>query len=53
MIEFNRMTVVSGAEVISDSYSHIEIEVLEVQCGIETRGQGVPLRPCIRGETHQ
>ncbi len=40
MSEFNRMTVVAAAEVISDSYSHSEIDVLEVQWGIEDRGGG-------------
>jgi len=38
--EFNRMTVVAAAEVVSDSYSHSEIDVLEVQWGIEDRGGG-------------
>ncbi|RWX14138.1 hypothetical protein EHI42_18455 [Rhizobium hidalgonense] len=40
MGEFNRMTVVAAAEVISDSYSHSEIDVLEVQWEIEDRGGG-------------
>jgi len=40
MGEFNRMTVVAAAEVISDSYSHSDIDVLEVQWGIEDRGGG-------------
>ncbi|MCX2698513.1 hypothetical protein [Ochrobactrum chromiisoli] len=40
MREFNRMTVVAAAEVISDSYSHSDIDVLEVQWGIEDRGGG-------------
>ncbi|MBX5196719.1 hypothetical protein HFO39_24375 [Rhizobium leguminosarum] len=40
MSEFNRMTVVAAAEVISDSYSHSDIDVLEVQWGIEDRGGG-------------
>ncbi len=40
MGEFNRMTVVAAAEVISDSCSHSDIDVLEVQWGIEDRGGG-------------
>ncbi|TCR97806.1 hypothetical protein [Rhizobium sp. BK418] len=40
MGEFNRMTVVAAAEVISDSYSHSDIDVFEVQWGIEDRGGG-------------
>ncbi|MGV2168813.1 hypothetical protein [Agrobacterium tumefaciens] len=40
MGEFNRMTVVAAAEVISDSYSHSEIDVLEMQWGIEDKGGG-------------
>ncbi len=40
MGEFNRMTVVAAAEVISDSHSHSDIDVLEVQWGIEDRGGG-------------
>jgi len=40
MGEFNRMTVVAAAEVISDSYPHSDIDVLEVQWGIEDRGGG-------------
>ncbi len=31
MGEFNRMTVVAAAEVISDSYSHSDIDVIEKQ----------------------
>ncbi|SES42864.1 hypothetical protein [Rhizobium sp. NFR03] len=40
MGEFNRMTVVAAAEVISDSHSHSDIDVLEVQWGIDDRGGG-------------
>lgn len=40
MGEFNRMTVVAAAEVISDSYSHSDIDVIEMQWGIEDRGGG-------------
>jgi len=40
MGEFNRMTIVAAAEVISDSHSHSDIDVLEVQWGIDDRGGG-------------
>ncbi|MBY5751469.1 hypothetical protein [Rhizobium leguminosarum] len=40
MGEFNRMTIVAAAEVISDSHSHNDIDILEVQWGIEDRGGG-------------
>ncbi|WEZ85434.1 hypothetical protein P6U16_25410 (plasmid) [Rhizobium sp. 32-5/1] len=40
MSEFNRMTVVAAAEVISDTHSHSDIDVLEVQWGLEDRGGG-------------
>lgn len=35
MTEFNRMTIVAAAEVISDFNSHSDIDVLEVQWGID------------------
>ena len=38
MSEFNRMTVVAAAEVISGFQSHSDMEVLEVQWGIARRG---------------
>ena len=37
MSEFNRMTIVAAAEVISDFRSHSDMEVLEVQWGIVGR----------------
>ena len=37
MNQFNRMTVVAAAEVISDFKSHSDMEVLEVQWGISGR----------------
>ena len=37
MSEFNRMTVVAAAEVISDFHSHSDMEVLEVQWGVAGR----------------
>ncbi|MCY4477361.1 MAG: hypothetical protein OXC70_05175 [Gammaproteobacteria bacterium] len=37
MSEFNRMTVVAAAEVISEFHSHSDMEVLEVQWGIAGR----------------
>ncbi len=37
MSEFNRMTIVAAAEVISDFKSHAEMEVMEVQFGILER----------------
>lgn len=37
MSEFNRMTVVAAAEVISSFKSHSDMEVLEVQWGIDGR----------------
>lgn len=37
MSEFNRMTIVAAAEVISDFKSHSDMEVLEVQWGIAGR----------------
>ncbi len=37
MSEFNRMTVVAAAEVISEYHSHSDMEVLEVQWGIAGR----------------
>lgn len=37
MTEFNRMTIVAAAEVIADSNSHSDMEVLEVQWGIHGR----------------
>lgn len=40
MGEFNRMTIVAAAEVISDSHTHNDIDILEVQWGIEDRGGG-------------
>ncbi len=40
MGEFNRMTIVAAAEVISDSHSHNDIDILEVQWGIEDRAGG-------------
>tara|TARA_R110002020_G_scaffold25225_6_gene82119 strand:+ start:3111 stop:3956 length:846 start_codon:yes stop_codon:yes gene_type:complete len=40
MSEFNRMTIVAAAEVISDTHSHSDIDVLEVQWGISDRGGG-------------
>lgn len=40
MSEFNRMTIVAAAEVISDTHSHSDIDVLEMQWGIEDRGGG-------------
>lgn len=40
MSEFNRMTIVAAAEVISDTHSHSDIDVLGVQWGISDRGGG-------------
>lgn len=40
MSEFNRMTIVAAAEVISDTNSHSDIDVLEMQWGISDRGGG-------------
>lgn len=37
MNDFNRMTIVAAAEVISAFYSHSDMEVLEVQWGISGR----------------
>lgn len=37
MSDFNRMTIVAAAEVISAFYSHSDMEVLEVQWGINGR----------------
>ena len=37
MSEFNRMTVVAAAKVIADCQSHSEMELLEVEWGIEGR----------------
>lgn len=37
MSEFNRMTIVAAAEVVSGVYSHADMEVLEVQWGIDGR----------------
>ncbi len=37
MSDFNRMTVVAAAEVVSTFYSHADMEVLEVQWGIAGR----------------
>lgn len=37
MSDFNRMTIVAAAEVISTFYSHADMEVLEVQWGISGR----------------
>jgi hypothetical protein len=37
MSDFNRMTVVAAAEVVSAFYSHADMEVLEVQWGISER----------------
>lgn len=37
MSEFNRMTIVAAAEVAADYYSHSDMEVLEVQWGIDGR----------------
>lgn len=37
MSDFNRMTIVAAAEVISAFYSHADMEVLEVQWGIDGR----------------
>lgn len=37
MSDFNRMTVVSAAEVVSASYSHADMGVMEVQWGIDGR----------------
>lgn len=37
MSEFNRMTIVAAAEVISDFNSHGDMEVMEVQWGIANR----------------
>lgn len=37
MSEFNRMTIVAAAEVAADFASHSDMEVLEVQWGIEGR----------------
>ena len=44
MGEFNRMTIVAAAEIISDNYSHSEINVLEVQWGIAGGGGSKPAR---------
>lgn len=40
MGEFNPMTIVAAAEVISDTHSHSDINVLEVQWSISDRGGG-------------
>lgn len=40
MSEFNRMTIVAAAEVISETHSHSDIDVLELQWGISERGGG-------------
>lgn len=40
MSDFNRMTVVAAAEVISSFYTHSEMEVLEVQWDIAERCNG-------------
>lgn len=37
MSEFNRMTIVAAAEVVADCKSHSDMEVLEVQWGIDGR----------------
>lgn len=37
MSDFNRMTIVAAAELISTFYSHADMEVLEVQWGISGR----------------
>ncbi|MCW5687113.1 MAG: hypothetical protein KIT76_01060 [Pseudolabrys sp.] len=37
MSEFNRMTIVAAAEVVADFNSHSDMEVLEVQWGIDGR----------------
>ncbi len=37
MSEFNRMTVVAAAEVVSEFHSHSDLAVLEVQWGIDGR----------------
>jgi hypothetical protein len=37
MSDFNRMTIVAAAEVISTFYSHADMEVLEVQWGFDGR----------------
>ena len=37
MSDFNRMTIVAAAEVISAFYSHADMEVVEVQWGIDGR----------------
>ena len=37
MSEFNRMTIVAAAEVAADFHSHSDMEVLEVQWGIDGR----------------
>ena len=46
MSEFNRMTVVAAAQVISSFRSHSDMEVLEVQWGIagRCRASGKPVR---------
>ncbi len=40
MSEFNRMTIVAAAQVVSDFMSHSDMEVLEVQWGIAGRCRG-------------
>lgn len=37
MSDFNRMTIVAAAEVVSNWHSHADMEVLEVQWGIDGR----------------
>lgn len=40
MAEFNRMTIVAAAEVISDTHSHSDINVIEVEWNLAHRGGG-------------
>ena len=55
MRDFNRMTIVSAAEVVSASYSHADMGVMEVQWGIDRTVQFVEqIRPrCELGEDRQ
>ncbi|WP_322994094.1 hypothetical protein [Castellaniella sp.] len=40
MPEFNRLTLVAAAEVVSDTHSHSEIDVIEVEWNLRSRGGG-------------
>lgn len=40
MPEFNRMTIVAAAEVIADSHSHSDIDVIEIEWNLSRRGGG-------------